>query len=456
MSNDFNEARKQALQFLADNPDIEIIEVLFTDLNGALRGKWLPANKLESVFNWGDFKMPLTTTTPDIWGRDVAALCASTGDGDGLCSPIISSLKRLPWTERPTAQLFLQMHGEDGSPWGFDPRVVLKNVVAKYQTLGLRPVTAPELEFHLLLEQRDAMGVPQLPDSRCNGKTKIAGQLYSIDMMQEQAALLHEIREAAQTMELPLDGLLKELGPGQYELNLYHLDDPLQVADNMQLIKRLIKGMAKKHGYIASFMAKPFADQEGNGLHCHTSLLDKNGHNLFDNNDEQGTDVLRHAVAGLAETMAESMLIFAPHLNSYRRFTAGSHISLAPTWGYENRAAALRIPNGNTRARRIEHRVAGADANPYLMLAVILAGIIHGISNQLTAQPPINDNSQPPEPSLPNNWHSALALFQHSDFIKQQLGTDFHRAFCAVKQAEQAEFARAISPFEYDSYLVMA
>ena len=456
MSHNPNDDQGQARQFLVENPDIDIIEVLFSDLNGALRGKWLPANNLEKIFNRGDFKMPLTTVSSDIWGRDVAALCASTGDGDGLCSPIVSSLKRLPWTERPTAQMFLQMHAENDTLWGCDPRVVLKNVFAKYQALGLRPVTAPEFEFHLLLEQRDAMGVPQLPNSRCNGESKIAGQCYSIDMMQEQASLLHEIRATAQAMELPLDGLLKELGPGQYELNLYHLEDPLQVADNMQLIKRLIKGIAQKHGYIASFMAKPFGDQPGNGMHCHTSLLDKDGNNLFDDGTELGTDLLRHAVAGLAETMADSMLIFAPHLNSYRRFTPGSHIPLAPTWGYENRAAALRIPNGNQKARRIEHRVAGADANPYLILAAILSGILYGITNKLTALPPINDNSEPPEPALPTNWHTALERFQQSDFIEEYLGTDFQRAFCAVKHAEQTEFASAISAFEYDSYLVMA
>ena len=453
---DADQALSLAQQFLADNPDIETVEVLLSDLNGALRGKWVPRDKLEKLFSWGDFKMPLTTVTPDIWGRDVPALCAKTGDGDGPCSPVISSLKRLPWLERPTAQMFLQLNTEDGNPWGYDPRVVLQNVFAKYQALGLRPVTAPELEFHLFLERRDDMGAPQLPDSRCNGQTQLAGQLYGIDMMQEQAELLHEMREAAQAMDLPLDGLLKELGPGQYELNLYHLDDPVQVADNMQLCKRLIKGVAQKHGYIASFMAKPFGDQDGNGLHTHTSLLDKDGNNIFDNSGDEGTDMLRHAVAGLADTMAESMLIFAPHLNSYRRFRPGSHIPVAPTWGYENRDASLRIPNGNPVARRIEHRVAGADANPYLIQAVILAGILHGITNKLEAAPPINNNNEPAEASLPQNWYSALERFEQSAFVKEYLGEKFHEAFVAVKQTEQAEFAGAISPFEYDTYLVMA
>ena len=384
------------------------------------------------------------------------ALCDITGDGDGLCSAEVSTLKRLPWLEHPTAQICLQLHGDDGKPWGYDPRVVLKQVFGKYQSLGLKPVMAAELEFHLFLEQRDSMGEPRLPVSRSNGQTRFAGQVYGIDLMQEQAELLHEIRETAQELELPLEGLLKELGPGQYELNLHHLDDPVEVADNMQLAKRLIKGVAKKHGYIASFMAKPFGDQDGNGLHIHTSVLDRDGRNIFDNGGDEGTKTLRHAVAGLAATMAESMLVFAPHLNSYRRFKPGSHIPLAPTWGYENRDASMRIPNGNHKARRIEHRMAGADANPYLILAVILAGMLHGINTELEADEPINDNCQPPEVGLPRNWYSALELFEQSGFIKEYLGEEFHQAFCAVKHAEQDEFAGAISPFEYDSYLVMA
>lgn len=456
MSHDHNGTIEQALKFLRDNPDIETFEVLCTDLNGALRGKWLPRNKLEEICRGDEFKMPLTTVTPDIWGRDVAALCSLTGDGDGPCTPIISSLKRLPWLERPTAQMFMQMHNTDGSLWGYDPRVVLKNVFAKYQALGLRPVSAPELEFHLFSEQRGHNGAPAMPANRCNGGTHIGGQLYGIDAMQEQASLLHEIRETAAAMDLPLDGLLKESGPGQYEANLYHLDDPLQSADNSQLMKRVIKGVAQKHGYIASFMAKPFGDEDGNGLHVHTSVLDSDGNNIFDDGSEEGTEQLRYAVAGLAATMPDSMLIFAPHVNSYRRFTPGSHIPVAPTWGYENRDAALRIPAGNPKARRIEHRVAGADANLYLIQAAILAGILHGLSNKLTADDPVNDSSQTTIASLPLSWHKALTAFDQSGFIKEYLGEPFHEAFSAVKRAEQREFDRVISAFEYDTYLVMA
>ena len=158
-----------------------------------------------------------------------------------------------------------------------------------------------------------------MPDSRVNSGCQIGGQLYSTEVMRETAPLLHEIRTTCAQMELPLDGLLKELAPGQYEINLHHVTDPLQAADNAQLLKQVIKSVARKHGFIASFMAKPFGDRDGNGFHTHISVLDEQGRNIFDDGRETGSDRLRWAIAGLAASMPDSMLIFAPHLNSWRR-----------------------------------------------------------------------------------------------------------------------------------------
>ena len=442
-------------KFLEAHPDVETLEVVLTDLNGVYRGKWLPAAAANKVVE-GKFKMPLTAVSPDIWGRDVPALCEKTGDGDGLCEAIGESIRPLPWLSRPTAQLFLQLNTEDGAPWGFDPRVVLKNVYARYRDKGLTPVCAPELEFCLFAEGRDGDGRPKLPSTRVNGDCRIGGQLYSNEVMQETAGLLHEIRETCELMSVPLDGLLKELAPGQYEINLHHVADPLQAADNAQLLKQVIKSIARKHGYIASFMAKPFGDRDGNGFHTHVSLLDDKGQNLFDDGTEKGSKTLRHAIAGLAEVMADSMLVFAPHFNSWRRLQLGVHGPLAPTWGYENRFVAMRIPNGECAARRIEHRIAGADANPYLSLAVILAGILHGMENGLQPGPPTEPGPGKPEAVLPDTWNAALAVFEKSEFIHDYLGRDLQTALSEIKRVELREFAGAVSTLEYDSYLVLA
>lgn len=441
--------------FLEEHPELETIEVVLTDLNGIYRGKWLPADSAGKILD-GSIKMPLTAVSPDIWGRDVNALCTQTGDGDGICIPIESSIRMLPWLARPTAQLFLQLNTEDGKPWEYDPRVVLGRVYERYRERGLTPVCAPELEFYLFEEGRDSDGKPKVPDTRANGNCRIGGQLYSTEVMHETAALMHEIRESCALMTVPLDGLLKELAPGQYELNLHHVDNPLQAADNAQLLKQVIKGVARKHGYIASFMAKPFGDRDGNGFHTHVSILDQDGHNIFDNGTELGSDLLRHAIAGLADVMPDSMLIFAPHLNSWRRLQRGVHGPLAPTWAYENRYVALRIPNGENAARRIEHRIAGADANPYLSLAVILAGILHGLDNRLEPEPPTDAGPQRTRAVLPATWEAARAVFAESTFVAEYLGPVFQGALSEIKRKEQDEFAAAVTTLEYDSYLVLA
>jgi glutamine synthetase len=234
------------------------------------------------------------------------------------------------------------------------------------------------------------------------------------------------------------------------------VDNPLQAADNAQLLKQVIKSVSRKHGYMASFMAKPFGDRDGNGFHTHVSVLDTEGDNIFDDGTNLGSDMLRYAIAGLADVMAESMLIFAPHLNSWRRLQRGVHGPLAPSWGYENRYVAMRIPNGDGAARRIEHRMGGADANPYLSLAVILAGILHGIDNRMEAQPPTSSGPEKPDAELPATWESALRAFETSAFIPDYLGSEFQLAFSAIKRVEQDEFSAAVSPLEYDSYLVLA
>ena len=267
---------------------------------------------------------------------------------------------------------------------------------------------------------------------------------------------MHEIRESCDLMAVPQDGLLKELAPGQYEINLHHVDDPLAAADNAQLLKQVIKNVSRKHGYIASFMAKPFGDRDGNGFHTHVSLLDRDGRNVFDDGTDQGSDMLRYAIAGLAEVMGDSMLLLAPHRNSYRRLQRGVHGPLVPTWGYENRYVAMRIPNGEGAARRIEHRIAGADANPYLSLAVILAGILHGLERRQEPEPPTRAGPGKPKARLPGNWETALDVFEQSEFIRDALGAEFQRAVVEIKRVEQEQFLAQVSPLEYDSYLVLA
>src|SRR5262249_30020903 len=155
----------------------------------------------------------------------------------------------------------------------------------------------------------------------------------------------------------------------------------------------VVRGLARKHGFAATFMAKPYGDRSGSGFHVHFSLIDENGVNVFDNGTDEGAPILRNAVAGMLETMAQLALTFAPHENSFRRLVPGAHAPSSIAWGYENRTVAIRIPGGSPKARRIEHRVAGADANPYLVLASILGGALLGIERQLQPAGPITGDA---------------------------------------------------------------
>jgi len=225
-------------------------------------------------------------------------------------------------------------------------------------------------------------------------------------------------------------------------------------ADPALMLQRTIRGVASAAGLVATFMAKPFGELAGNGMHLHCSLLDSEGNNAFDDGSGAGTPLLKHAIAGCMDSMAESMLLLAPNLNSYRRFQRGTHAPLAPSWGYENRTVAIRVPADAPTATRIEHRVAGADAHPHLAVAVLLAGMLHGIENAMEAPAPLEGNAydQLP-PSLPRHWPQALSLFEESTFIRQWFGAEFQRVYTLLKQQEMAEFDRQVTPLEYDACL---
>ncbi|MDN3522431.1 glutamine synthetase family protein, partial [Halomonas ramblicola] len=260
----------------------------------------------------------------------------------------------------------------------------------------------------------------------------------------------------AEIQQLPLDTMLKECAPGQFEITLKHGDDVLAACDAAVLLKRLIKGVAQNHGFEATFMAKPYGLEAGNGTHVHISLLDAAGHNVFAaaDGDPLGSSRLHQAVAGLLELMPASMAIFAPNLNAFRRFQPGLYVPMAPTWGFDNRSVAVRIPSGPNAARRIEHRVAGADANPYLLLAVLLAGIEHGLAGELTPPAPVTGNAyEQIAPSLTNSWCRALALLEACDPLREALGEDFLEVFLANRRAERDQAMQHVSRLEIDWYL---
>ena len=284
-------------------------------------------------------------------------------------------------------------------------------------------------------------------------------QYCMADDLWEADAFLEEVRQTCERQGVPLTAIHSEFSSGQWEINTHHVDDPLSACDHAMLLKRIVKGVARKHGFAASFMAKPFAELAGSGLHIHTSVYTEDGENIFDAaaDDTAPTTsaTLRNAVGGLSATMAEAMAIFAPNANSYRRFKPGAYAPYAPTWGYNHRDVALRIPVSSGSNRRIEHRVAGADANPYLVMAAVLAGIQHGLETGCEPGPetPMGEALVVPEAKLPARWDNALALFRASKVLPRFLGENYCQAFAAVRQGECDDFHFRIPNLDYEWYL---
>ena len=439
--------------FLDQHPDIEVFEAILPDLAGGLRGKWVTRDKIHKIFEDG-LKLPLSTLALDVWGRDPGELVFDSGDTDGICVADINTITPAPWLERPTGQFLLSMNEISGKPCRYDPRHVLKRIADRLEDLGLTAVLASEMEFHLFLQEDDHLGRPLHTQNDHIGGTLNSGQTYSIEMMNNASELMHSIYDACGAQNLPIDTLIKEAAPSQYEINLYHNENALLAADQAFMLKRAIKGVSSKYGLRANFMAKPFGEIAGNGMHIHCSLLDKKGRNAFNNNSDKGNALLRYAIAGCLDSMPDAMLLFAPNLNSFRRFQHGSHAPLSPTWGYENRTVSVRVPSDNYDAMRIEHRVSGADANVYLVMAAILAGMLHGIEKKLKAPLPAKGNTYEKYPAtLPRYLPDAIAAFSESEFIKEYFGNEFRKIYTTIKEQELEEFDRVVTPLEYESNL---
>ena len=442
--------------FFAANPDIETIHMLVPDTNGIMRGKWGPPDLARKAFGDG-VQLPLSIFGLDVWGREVPEtdLHIETGDRDGNCFAVPGSLKRITWSERPSAQLLMSMYEPDGTPWFADPRHVLASVLDRFKAIGMTPVCAFELEFYLLKSdfETDAMSSPLPHMGRMAGPER--QQMYSINTLSGLEDFFASIHHAASVQGLPVDTIISEAGPGQFEINLLHRADAMQAADEALLLRRMIAGVARKHGHRASFMAKPFQDWPGNGMHVHVSLQDKDGRNLFADGGK-GEALLRNAVGGVLATMAEAQAIFVNSFNGYRRLAPGSYAPTRVAWGENNRSVAIRIPSGSAKARRLEHRISGADAHPHLVAAAMLAGILHGMEESIEPPPPIIGNAYEGAGTgaeLTDYMEEAVEAFEESDFVAQALGADFRRVFSEIKKAEQAVFDERISRLEHETYL---
>lgn len=445
----------EAHTFLEQNPDIKSIDLLIADLNGIFRGKRIYPEALEHVFEDG-ILLAKSLFASDITGAtsEYSPIGLPTGDMDSTCVPVAGTLSRIPWKTRPAAQLQMIMQEPRGTPFEGDPQTIVDGLVARFNDMGLTPVVAIEMEFYLIDRERNQNNEPQTATSPVTGKRQDTTQVYSIADLDDYSDFIDDIMDATRVQQIPADVAVAEYAPGQYEINLLHQADAQLACRHGMWLKRLIKGIAEKHGYSATFMPKPFTGLAGSGTHIHVSLLDSAGNNIFAPNRTENQH-LRHAIAGLLATMPEAMLVLAPGANSYRRFAKGMFAPMTPNWGFNNRTVAVRVPSGSPNATRIEHRVSGADTNPYLLTACVLAGMHYGLSNKLQPPPMTRGDSdqQTNVAGLPNSWQSAIEQFHGASILPTYLGQTFCDIFLATKRQELELFAAESTPLEYDWYL---
>ena len=440
------------MSWLDDHPEVRNVRCGAADLNGQARGKRVPRRFAAKLEEEGT-RFPLSVLNLDIWGEDIddSPLVFGSGDADGVLLPTERGYVPMPWLSSPSAILPLWSFHEDGTPFDGDPRHALANVVAKYTALGLTPVVATEMEFYLIDDSGREIRQPKSPKS---GKRRAGAEILSLRALDAFDKFFNDLYDACDAMGIPAEAAISEGGIGQFEVNLEHVPDALKAADDAWLFKMLVRGLARNHGMAASFMAKPYEDYAGNGLHTHFSVLDKDGDNVFTNDTFEGSEILKQAIAGCLTGMPELALIFAPHGNSYERLVPGQHAPTSISWAYDNRTASIRVPGGSFKARRIEHRVAGGDVNPYLFLAAVLGSALIGIEDKMQAPDPITGSAYDQKlQQLPSTWADAISAFDRGPLSRRIFNTQLVDNLLRTKRQEMNHFKELTPEEQLDLYL---
>lgn len=440
------------MSWIDDRPEVRNVRCGAADLNGQARGKRVP-RKFAAKLEEEGTRFPFSILNLDIWGEDVedSPLVFEAGDPDGVLMPTERGYVPMPWLNSPSALLPMWMFHEDGTPFAGDPRQALARVVEKYHARGLTPVVATEMEFYLVDDSGDGIRQPRSPRS---GKRRPGAEILSLRALDAFDMFFNDLYDACDAMNIPAEAAISEVGMGQFEINLEHVPDALKAADDAWLFKMLVRGLARNHGMAASFMAKPYEEYAGSGLHTHFSVVDADGNNLMANDTFEGTRLLHNAIAGCLKGIPDLALIFAPHGNSYERLVPESHAPTGVCWAYDNRTASVRVPGGSFKARRVEHRVAGGDVNPYLFLAAVLGSALVGIEDDLTPPKPISGNAYEQEMlQIPDTWAAAIDAFENSRIARRIFDDTLVDNFVMTKRQELHYFAELSEEQQLELYL---
>jgi len=431
----------QVFQSWLQKRGIEDVEAFVPDMAGSARGKVVPADK----FGASQMKMPEAIFSQTISG-DYIIDPGNIEDKDMLLVPDPTTLRTVPWASDPAASVFLDCYRRDGSPVPKSPRAVLRSVLAQFKARGWTPVVAPEVEFYLLSPHSDPNAEAEPPEGRL-GRTEGARQPYSIDTMNDFDPFINDVYKYCEEQGIFVDTLSQEMGPAQFEINFLH-GDAVQLADQVFLFKRTIREAAIEHEMHATFLAKPMEDEAGSALHIHQSIVDKDGNNIFSNADGSPSELFYGYLGGLQKYMPEAMLIFAPYVNSYRRFLNPDSSPVNLAWAVDNRTVGLRVPDSSPEARRVENRLAGSDVNPYLVLAASLSCGFLGMLEGLKPTGEAKGSAYGGPFELHRHIYTAIESLRDSAAMRSMLGDEFVTVYTALKEDEYREFHEIITPYE--------
>ncbi len=433
---------------------ISEVECLVADMSGTARGKILPPKKFLKGQRSRGLRIPEEIFTLTINGRYVQDTSAVSDSAvDIYLEPDADTQRMVPWYQEPTAQVICDAYHLDDRPVEISPRHVLKRILQLYKEKGWRPVIAPELEFYLVKKNLD----PDYPLESAVGRTgrkEPGGQAYGIDAANDFDPIVEDIYDYCEAQELDVDTLSHESGPAQLEINFNH-GDPLELADQVFLFKRTVRQAALKHDMYATFMAKPHANEPGSSMHIHQSVLDmRTGRNIFAGKDGKPSKHFLNHIGGLQRYLAAALPMFAPNVNSYRRLVPESDAPTNVHWAIDNRTVSLRVPSSDATNLRVENRVPGADANPYLAFAASLACGYLGMTERIKASDPVTGSAYRYAHTLPISLDEALDKLNYTKSLKVVLGELFVEAYKDVKFEEMQHFRRVISSWERE-YLLL-
>tara|TARA_B100000686_G_scaffold165591_1_gene173215 strand:- start:196 stop:1575 length:1380 start_codon:yes stop_codon:yes gene_type:complete len=437
--------------------NIRWVDFIYSDLTGVIRGKRVPLLEASKVFKEG-IQLPVSAHFLDCLGG-ITNIDEDTnfrkgfddGDHDNLWKPIKNQIHHVPW-DHEIIQCMISMEDEQGKPSQVDPRNQLIKIIKQFKKLKLKAVVAFELEFYLFSQERDKDGKPLLASQDSKQ------QVYSIEELDLFRGLLDEIHDNAHKQNIPTSSMISEFSENMLEVNLKHSADLLHAADSASLLRRVIKETAKKRGLKASFMPKPFLDKNGCGCHVHISLYNEKGENVFVSSSGGFSNLLKYSISGMQDLLYESLAIFCPDRNAFRRLEPHNFVPMSKSWGRNNRSVGFRIPLSSASNTRIEHRMGASNANAYLVLSAILIAVMEGIKNKknpahFVEYKTYGGNILKNDP-MPKNIHEALKLFENSSVLKKYLGSDYVKLYTNVKRGEEMHLQNSFIPAEeYNFYL---